>query len=256
MRRPPVISRQRAVARTLGLGSVTGSRPLEDRNATARRHAAYRNCHTPGARPVFNDIDARRERMKADVLQRSERLRIPEKWAPAIYFVFGQLGWFACVLGAAHGLPWIGILVALVLIALHLLRVARPLAEVKLIATVVVIGGAWENTLVALGLLAYPGMPIHGWAPAWLPALWGLFAAQANTTYQWLKKRRILAAPLGAIAGPLSFHAGAALGALYFLKPWPAVAALGIGWAVLLPLLMSLADHWDGVQGPAAPRSA
>jgi hypothetical protein len=186
--------------------------------------------------------------MKADVLYRSERLRIPEKWAPSIYFVFGQIGWFACVLGAARGMAWIGILVAVVLIVLHLLRVARPLQEIKLIATVVVIGGAWENMLVALGLLAYPGMPVHGWAPAWLPALWGLFAAQANTTYQWLKKRRALAALLGAVAGPVSFHAGSALGAVNFLKPLPALAALAVGWAVLLPLLMLLAGRWDGVR--------
>lgn len=190
-----------------------------------------------------------RRPLKTDVPYRSERLRIPEKWAPSVYFVFGQIGWFACVLGAAHGLAWAGILVAGVLIALHLLRVARPVPEIKLIASVVLIGGAWENLTVALGLLAYPGMPVHGWAPVWLLALWGLFAAQANTTYQWLKKRRWLAALLGAIAGPVSFHAGSALGAVYFLKPWPAVAALTIGWAVLLPLLIVLGSRWDGVHG-------
>jgi hypothetical protein len=173
---------------------------------------------------------------------------VPEKWAPSIYFVFGQIGWFACVLGAARGLAWIGILVAVVLIALHLLRVARPLIEFKLIASVVVIGAVWENIVVALGLLAYPDMLGRGWAPAWLPALWGLFAAQANTTYQWLKKRLLLAALLGAIAGPVSFHAGSALGAVYFLQPWPAVAALTLGWAVLLPLLIVLSRRWDGIR--------
>lgn len=173
---------------------------------------------------------------------------LPEKWAPSIYFVLGQLGWFACVLGAARGRAWIGILVVLVLIAMHLARVARPRVELTLIASVVVIGCVWENLLVALGLLAYPDMPAHGWAPAWLPALWGLFAAQANTTYQWLKQRLLLAALLGAVAGPVSFHAGSALGAVVFLKPWPAAAALAVGWAVLLPLLIVLSRRWDGVR--------
>jgi len=179
-------------------------------------------------------------------------LRIPEKWAPSVYFVFGQVGWFACVLGAAHGAAWIGILVAALLIVLHLLRVSDPLPELKLIASVTVIGGLWENMLVGLGLLAYPDMPVHGWAPLWLPALWGMFAAQANTTYQWLKRRLIIAALLGAIAGPVSFHAGAALGAVYFLKLWPAAIVLTVGWAILLPLLMVLAGRWDGVRKPAA----
>jgi hypothetical protein len=194
--------------------------------------------------------------LQAHVLNRSEWLRIPDKWAPSVYFVFGQIGWFACVLGAAHGVAWAGILVAVVLIVLHLLRVARPVPEIKFIATVVLIGGVWENTTVALGLLAYPGMPVHGWAPLWLLALWGLFAAQANTTYQWLKKRLWLAALLGAFAGPISFHAGAALGAVYFLKLWPAVAALTVGWALLLPLLIVLGSRWDGVHRPDPARSA
>jgi hypothetical protein len=57
---------------------------------------------------------------------------------------------------------------------------------------------------------------------------------------------------LGAIAGPVSFHAGAALGAVYFLKLWPAAIVLTVGWAILLPLLMVLAGRWDGVRNAAA----
>ncbi len=172
-----------------------------------------------------------------------------EKWAPALYFVVGQAGWFACVLGAAHGIPWVGVMLAIVLVTMHVSRVARPLEEVKLVASVVVIGGLWDSALVSFGLLAYPsGQVLPGMAPLWILALWALFAAQFNTTYAWLKTRMAMAALLGAIAGPLSFRAGAALGAVRFERPWPAAIALAIGWGLLLPAINMLSRRWNGVR--------
>jgi Protein of unknown function (DUF2878) len=172
-----------------------------------------------------------------------------EKWAPSLYFVVGQAGWFACVISAARGVPWWGVALALVLVTIHVVRVARPLQELKLILSVLVIGGIWESALVYFGLLSYPsGTVVRGLAPIWILALWALFAAQFNTTYTWLKPRLALAALLGAIAGPLSFRAGAQLGALRFAKPWPATVALAIGWSVLLLLVIVLSRRWDGVR--------
>jgi len=153
-------------------------------------------------------------------------------------------------MSAARGQSWIGIAVVAVLIALHLVRVPRPLEEVKLLASVMLIGGLWDSGLVSAGLLTYPhGTLLEGSAPGWIFALWMLFAAQFNTTYQWLKTRIVAAAILGAVAGPLSFRAGVALGALRFAKPWPAASALAIGWALLLPLVVILSRRWDGVRG-------
>jgi hypothetical protein len=133
-------------------------------------------------------------------------------WTSAAYFVLGQLGWFACVLGAAKGFPWMGVLFVLALITVHITRASQPFPELKLIAAVALLGAVWESVLVAVRLLSYPsGILVHGLTPYWLVALWGLFAAQFNTTYTWLKSRLAVAALLGAIAGPVSFHAGAAL---------------------------------------------
>jgi hypothetical protein len=152
-------------------------------------------------------------------------------------------------LSAAHGVEWIGVVLAALLLGAHLKRVERSGEELKLLLTVMLIGGTWESALTDFGLLEYPGsQSVHGVAPYWLFALWGLFAAQFNTTYKWLKTRVAVAALLGAIAGPLSFRAGAALGALRFAKPGPAVVALALGWAVLLPLVTVLSRRWDGVR--------
>jgi hypothetical protein len=65
---------------------------------------------------------------------------------------------------------------------------------------------------------------------------------------EWLKPRLWLAALLGAVAGPLSFRAGAALGALRFSRPLPALLTLGAGWMVLLPLLIVLSRRFNGVR--------
>lgn len=152
------------------------------------------------------------------------------------------------MLSAARGQSWIGIACVAVLIVMHLLRVARPLDELKLLTCVMVIGGIWENFVAYCGLLSYPSGPLAGLAPVWLLALWALFAAQFNTTYTWLRPHLVWAVLLGMVAGPVSFHAGAALGALHFVKPWPAALTLAIGWAFLLPLVALLSRHWDGVQ--------
>ncbi len=171
------------------------------------------------------------------------------RWAPTLYFLAGQVAWFACVLSAARGVSYLGIIVVMPLIVLHLLRVERPMAELKLLLIVMLIGGVWESALIFFGLLEYPHSTVfHGVAPLWLFALWASFAAQFNTTYRWLKQRLLIGALLGAIAGPLSFRAGAALGALRFAKVMPAVVSLAVGWAVILPLIVLLSRRWDGVE--------
>ncbi|MFL9896379.1 DUF2878 family protein, partial [Paraburkholderia sp. RL17-381-BIF-C] len=87
--------------------------------------------------------------------------------------------------------------------------------------------------------------------PWWLLALWALFAVQLNVLFGWLKRRLLLAAAAGALAGPLSFRAGAAFGAVQFADPVLSFVAIGAGWAVLMPLMLALARRWNGVHVPA-----
>jgi hypothetical protein len=170
------------------------------------------------------------------------------KWTPTVYFVIGQIGWFACVLSAARGVPWIGVSVVALLIAAHLWRAARLLPELKLVVGVAAIGAVWESAAVFFRVLGYPGgVDIRGMAPLWIVALWALFAAQFNTTYRWLKPRIGLASLLGAVAGPLSFRAGAALNAVRFLQPRVSVAVVAVGWAMLLPIVVVVSRRWDGI---------
>lgn len=184
----------------------------------------------------------------------STRMSTPSTGMSVLYFLVGQAGWFACVLSAAQGAPAIGVMVAVVLLALHLARVARPRQECKFLVVVALTGAIWESLLVRLDLLNYPsGLIIGGFAPAWIVALWVLFGGQFNTTYTWLKSRPMVAALLGAVAGPLSFRAGAALGAVHFNRPLVTTLTLAAGWAFILPLLSVVSRRWDGVSSVSLP---
>jgi len=163
-----------------------------------------------------------------------------------------QCGWFACVLGAAHGWPWAGTAAGGAIVAAHVLRAGRPLEELKLAAATVCIGALWDSALVSLGWVRFAsGTFAKGVAPGWILALWALFATTLNVSLAPLKTRRVLAASLGAVAAPLSYWGGARLGALTFVEPAAAAAALAAGWAAMMPLLLALAVRCDGVRAQA-----
>lgn len=161
-----------------------------------------------------------------------------------------QIGWFACVLGAANGLPWAGSTAALIIAGLHLGFARRARQEAWLLLIAVMLGFAWDSLIAAAGLIAFKGALTQAFAPHWMAALWLVFATTLNVSLRWLRQRPWLAALLGAVGGPLAYHAGAQLGALSFPDPAAGLAAQAIGWALLMPLLVRLATRLDGV----APR--
>lgn len=163
-----------------------------------------------------------------------------------VNFVVFQAGWFACVLGAAHGLAWAGTLAAAVIVTAHVVFALRPRAELKLVAIALLIGALWDSALVYFGWLAYPaGSFIAGCAPHWILALWALFAITLNYSLGWLKGRPLVATMLGAVAGPLAYRGAAALGAVQFIESLPAFVALAAGWAFFTPLLLWFAQRGD-----------
>lgn len=172
-----------------------------------------------------------------------------------INFVTFQVGWFACVLGGAHQLPWFGTLLVSFIIAIHLLQANQPRAELSLILLAIAIGSVWDSFLVWQGWLEYPsGILLPNTAPHWILAMWAIFATTLNISLRWLKGRWLVAILSGAIAGPLAYYAGARLGGVVFTDQTIALLALSVGWAVLMPLLMALSQRLDGFPNLAAAR--
>ncbi len=164
-----------------------------------------------------------------------------------VNFLLFQLGWLGCVLSAAAGRPWLGAVLAAAIIGWHLWRTPAPGSEIRLIAAAVMIGAAWDSFLVWQGWLAYhSGMLLPFAAPYWILVMWALFATTLNVSLRWLKGHRAWAAVLGGLGGPLAYYAGERLEAVSLAEPVPALLALGLGWAVITPLLMALSTHFDG----------
>jgi hypothetical protein len=165
-----------------------------------------------------------------------------------------QAGWFACVLGAARGMPWLGPLVVLVAVALHLRVARRPLLELYLLLSAAAVGLVVDSLLLSSGWLEYPsGLWLAGFAPYWIVAMWMLFATTLNVSLAWLHGRPVLAALLGAVGGPLSYLGGEKLGGISLLEPVHALAALAVAWAIAMPALMSLAARLDGMTSRRTP---
>lgn len=158
-----------------------------------------------------------------------------------------QAGWFACILGAAHGRPWAGIAIAAAIVGWHAARAARPAQELKLVALAVLAGALFDSALAAPGWVEFaPEAAAPYLAPWWILALWALLATTLNVSLGWLRDRLLLAGLLGAASAPLAYWAGERLGAITLREPAAALGALALGWAAILPGLLALARRLDG----------
>lgn len=178
----------------------------------------------------------------------------PSTAAVLVNFAGFQLGWFACVLGTAHGVPWLGPLVAVPVLAWHLRSADRPGPAALLLAAAAVSGFVLDSLLVQAGRLSFArGVLLEGTAPYWMVTLWVLFATTFNVSLRWLRGRLALAALLGAVGGPLAYLAGARLGAAEVLEPaWVTHLAVAAVYALATPALLVLARRLDGFAPAAA----
>jgi hypothetical protein len=155
-----------------------------------------------------------------------------------------QIGWFACVLGAAYLAPWLGVFNALFILMLHCKRSKHKQAENNLLLLAALFGLVFDSLLLQLGWVSFE--PVAYWpdalSPPWMIALWALFASTLNISLNWLKKYTLVACLLGAVSGPLCYWAGERLGALHLVNFNMAMVYLAVGWAIAVPLLLKVAS--------------
>jgi hypothetical protein len=116
--------------------------------------------------------------------------------------------------------------------------------ETQLILLTGIFGFAVDTLQASAGLYAFAHTSAAPWlCPLWMMTLWMIFATTLNASMSWLAGRYRLAAVLGALCGPVSYVAGARLGAIEF----PAHAGLSlvgiaVVWACVMPSLLWLRD--------------
>jgi len=165
-----------------------------------------------------------------------------------LFFIIGPtIGWFACVIGAAKGLFWLGpLLVALLLLASIHIKGSRYLSRILILFSASIVFGLLFDSLL-IGFDIYT--PKRWLMPAplatlWLLALWANFSITIDTSLKWFQNHPGYAVILGAIFGPIAYFSGQRLEALTIIRPTGvAILILAIAWALAMVVLMIIARN-------------
>jgi hypothetical protein len=161
-----------------------------------------------------------------------------------VNFMLYEAAWFASILGAANGRPFLGVMVSLLVVSWHLRVSTHRGRELKLVFMTGVIGAAWESILTHQQWVYYESSDPES-VPIWILTLWLAFATTLNQSLSWLKKHLWLSALLGMLGGPLAWLGGMHLGGLTLSDPVMSLVIIGCGWAVIMPLLFILAKRYE-----------
>ena len=156
-----------------------------------------------------------------------------------INFIVFQAAWFAAVLGAAHGMPWLGVIAVPLALALHLALSPTWRPEFLLALAAAGTGFVFDSILIALRMFSpvayiFPS----SFSALWMVMLWVNLATTMNVSMGWLRGRYALGAVFGAIGGPMAYYSGAKLGAMTRLPDPGGLVGIGIAWAIAFPLLL------------------
>lgn len=171
-------------------------------------------------------------------------------------FVLFQLGWLACVYGAANHMPWLGLLVTVPVVAWHLYQAFAWRQELKLLILLPLLGILLDQLLLSLHLLSFPASAWPAqWLPPWMWCLWVLFTTTLNVSLRWLKSHYWLSVILGALGSVLAYQAGEKLGAIHLDQDWSLIG-IAINWSLAMPAAVYLARRYDGFHDKEMARAA
>jgi hypothetical protein len=157
-----------------------------------------------------------------------------------LHLIAWQAAWFTTVLGAAHGMVWLGPVSLLPVLAL-----AWRGGNARAWIYAAVLGLVVDGGLVAAGAFR-PAEPL-GPVTLWMPCLWIALASALGLSLRWMVALRpglrlVVAASFGAIGGAGAYAGGFAFGALTpgDLERTPALLAIAGAWALAMPVLLDI----------------
>lgn len=119
-----------------------------------------------------------------------------------------NISWFGLVLLGSSFIPF-----TLCWICLHCYRCKYPLAELKLIISITLIGTLVDSALIFLDVLIFNEQLI---IPLWFITLWAAFASTIAHSLHFLSRSKALQFTIGYIFPPLSYIGGASLSSVEF----------------------------------------
>jgi hypothetical protein len=155
-----------------------------------------------------------------------------------------QTAWWACIAGIAQGLEIPALFYGLVLAGLHLAFAPQRGPEIKLAAIALALGIAIDTLLQAASVIDFYGWSLAYLSPFWLWVLWVLFAMTLNSSLSFLQTKPLWWSALAGLAfGPLTYYAGAQLGAASFDGSFIHISALALTWMIAMPYLVHTAKQ-------------
>ena len=162
--------------------------------------------------------------------------------------ISANIGWLACVFGAARGQHWLGLLVVGILFIVHITAIEKhQIRQIFSVAlTAIIIGFLTDTALILLGTVDPNRWLIPSTLmPLWDLAIWANFSLTLNKSLHFLQKRLLVGAVLGALCAPGTYYAAGRLGALYFSEPilnnllW-----VGVFWFFAMPCLSLVSRYF------------
>jgi len=178
---------------------------------------------------------------------------IPLRTSEVVGYLVLQYGlWFLLVYGAAAGyLWWPAIITAVILVAACWRASTAWWRVAAVIAVGVLCALSVDGSLIKTGLVGYsggdPSIPIP---PAWIIALWAMFAATLALPARQLLTNPILGGVLGGIGGAVAYAGGRALGSITVSNT--GLIVVGVFFALATPVIVLAANKLLPV--PERPR--
>lgn len=160
-------------------------------------------------------------------------------WVNAIGFQ--AVWWGSILLGDTAAFAIIALL------ALHFAFHSQPVVEARVVIASGVLGFSVDLLLTLAGVFTFPSAYLTlALPPVWLLLLWFAFSATLRNSLSILRKYRVLASVLGAVAGASTYIAAAKLGAVELSFGYLATFLLLLPvWAVLFPCLLILTEKLE-----------
>lgn len=151
-------------------------------------------------------------------------------------FVLFQAGWFVCVLYPTAG----SLAVVAGILVVHFLLVSQHrVTEAQFIGAGIVLGGLLDTLWLRTGMLQTASGDT-AIIPPWLAGVWAVFMTTLCHSLGWIGRSRWMPWVFPPLAGPFAYWSAGQLGAVTLPDLWLSLAALAVGWWLILPLLLFL----------------
>lgn len=158
-----------------------------------------------------------------------------------IHFVLYYLTWILCIYYAAHDAPYLGPVLALILIAMQVvwqIITRQPyLRAVYFALGLALLGTLLDTIWLHAGFVYFKSNPFEGYVAApWMTCLWLSFGLTLIVNSEPLLKHYVIWGLLALVFLPISYWLGVVCNAAQVNDPFHFYLYLGLVWSVLLPI--------------------